>query len=109
MDNNLVFATHTGTPVNPENLVKRSFKPLLERAGPSEMHFHGLRHTCAILLLGGGIHPKLGQELLGHATIATTLDTYLRCLPSMGGQTARAMGDALDTEDPLKQEDVFEG
>jgi integrase len=94
-DGGLIFATRKGTPVNPENLVKRSFKPLLERAGLPEIRFHDLRHTCATLLLGRGVHPKLVQELLGHATIAMTLDTYSHFLPSMGDQTARAMEDAL--------------
>jgi integrase len=107
-DHGLVFATYTGTPVNPENLVKRSFKPLLERAGLLEIRFHDLRHTCATLLLGGGVHPKLVQELLGHATIAMTLDTYSHYLPSMGDQTARAMEDALDIEDPPEEKGVFE-
>src|SRR5829696_298040 len=94
-DHGLVFATRLGTTVNPENLVKRSFKPLLEKAGLPEIRFHDLRHTCATLLLGRGVHPKLVQELLGHATIAMTLDTYSHFLPSMGDQTARAMEDAL--------------
>ena len=108
-DQGLVFATHAGTPVNPENLVKRSFKPLLKRAGLPEIRFHDLRHTCATLLLGGGVHPKLVQELLGHATIAMTLDTYSHYLPSMGNQTARAMEDALDAEDPPEEEGASEG
>jgi integrase len=84
-----------GTPINPENLVNRSFKPLLERAGLPEIRFHDLRHTCATLLLGRGVHPKIVQELLGHATIAMTLDTYSHYLPSMGNQASGAMGDAL--------------
>jgi hypothetical protein len=29
---------------------------------------HDLRHTCATLLLSRGHHPKLVQELLGHAS-----------------------------------------
>jgi integrase len=94
-DHDLIYATQKGTPLNPENLVKRSFKPLLKRAGLPEIRFHDLRHTCATLLLGRGVHPKLVQELLGHATIAMTLDTYSHFLPSMGDQTARAMEDAL--------------
>src|SRR5215212_10030441 len=75
-DRGLIFATSVGTPVNPENLVKRSFKPLLKGTGLPEIRFHDLRHTCATLLLGRGVHPKLVQELLGHANIAMTLDTY---------------------------------
>ena len=69
-DYGLIFATSVGTPVNPENLVKRSCKPLLTKAGLPEIRFHDLRHTCATLLLGRGVHPKLVQEHLGHATIA---------------------------------------
>ena len=51
--------------------------------------------TCATLLLSQGTHPKLVQELLGHASIAMTLDTYSHYLPSMGEQTVRAMEAAL--------------
>ena len=91
----LVFSTGVGTPLNPENLVKRSFKPLLKRASLPEIRFHDLRHTCATLLLGRGVHPKIVQELLGHATIAMTLDNYSHYLPSMGDQASGAMGDAL--------------
>ena len=94
-DHGLIFTTGIGTPVNPENLVKRSFKPLLKRAGLPKIRFHDLRHTCATLLLGRGVHPKIVQELLGHATIAMTLDTYSHYIPSMGDQASGAMGDAL--------------
>jgi len=91
----LVFATESGTLINPSNLRNRSFKPLLKRAGLPDLCFHDLRHTCATLLLSQGTHPKLVQELLGHATIAMTLDTYSHFLPSMGDQTVRAMEAAL--------------
>jgi integrase len=94
-DHGLIFSTHVGTPINSENLVKRSFKPLLRKADLPEIRFHDLRHTCATLLLGRGVHPKLVQELLGHATIAMTLDNYSHYLPSMGDQASGAMGDAL--------------
>ncbi len=91
----LVFATESGALINPSNLRNRSFKPLLKRAGLPDICFHDLRHTCATLLLSQGTHPKLVQELLGHATIAMTLDTYSHFLPSMGDQTVRAMEAAL--------------
>ncbi len=67
----------------------------LQRAGLAHMRSHDLRHTCATLLLSRGVHPKFVQELLGHATIAITLDTYSHVMPSMGAATARAMEDAL--------------
>jgi integrase len=94
-DEGLVFASEVGTLINPSNLRKRSFAPLLQRAGLSPIRFHDLRHTCATLLFSRGIHPKYVQELLGHSNIAITLDTYSHVIPGMGDQTARAMEDAL--------------
>jgi integrase len=94
-ENGLVFASEIGTPLNRHNLTQRSFKPLLRRAGLPEIRFHDLRHTCATILLSKGVHAKFVQELLGHATIAITLDTYSHVLPGMGGGTADAMDEAL--------------
>lgn len=92
----LVFPAQAGTPMNSNNLTARSFKPLLERADlPRSVRLHDLRHTCATVLLSKGVHPKLVQELLGHANIAITLDTYSHVLPSMGDQTASAMESAM--------------
>jgi integrase len=94
-DHNLLFTTQVGTPIYRQDLITRCFKPLLRRAGLPNIRFHDLRHTCATLLLGRGVHAKLVQELLGHATIAVTLDTYSHVLPSMGNQTATAMEDVF--------------
>ena len=94
-DQGLFFTTGAGTPINPSNLRQRSLAPLLKRAGLPHIRFHDLRHTCATLLLSKNVHPKFVQELLGHATIAITLDTYSHVLPGMGDHTARAMQDVL--------------
>ena len=94
-DRGLLFATNTGGPINPSNLRKRSLASLLKKAKLPRIRFHDLRHTCATLLLVQGTHPKYVQELLGHATVAITLDTYSHVLPGMGEQTARAMEDVL--------------
>jgi len=40
------------------------------------MRFHDLRHTHVAMLIAQGEHPKTIQARLGHASIATTLDTY---------------------------------
>ena len=97
-DQGLVFASESGTLINPTNLRMRSFASLLKRAGLPKIRFHDLRRTCATLLLGRGVHDKFVQELLGHANIIITLDTYSHVLPGMRDQTARAMEDALDEE-----------
>ncbi len=43
------------------------------------------------LALSKNMQPRFVQELLGHATVAITLDTYSHAVPGMGDQTARAM------------------
>ena len=94
-DHGLVFCTRAGRPLGFRNLATASFKPLLTKAGLPDIRFHDLRHTCATLLLSRGHHPKLVQGLLGHASVAMTLDRYSHVLPGMGEQTAAAMEAAL--------------
>ena len=94
-DQGLVFAGAGGGLINPSNLRQRSFKPLLEHAGLPRITFNDLRHTCASLLFQKNVHPKFVQELLGHASVAITLDTYSHMLPGMGSQAADAMVEAL--------------
>src|ERR687890_767683 len=94
-DQRLVFATNKGTPLDAQNIVNRHFKPLLKRTGLPDKRWHDLRHTCATLLLGRGVHPKLVQHLLGHASITITLDLYSHWIPSMGRHAADGMDEAL--------------
>ena len=90
-DNDLVFANQVGRPIEATNLLDRSFRPLLARAGLPRVRFHDLRHTAATLLLGQGMHPKIVSDMLGHATIAVTLDLYSHTTPAMHRQAALAM------------------
>ena len=94
-DGEWVFSTSVGTSMSVHNLHNRSWKPLLRSAGLPNIRFHDLRHTCATLLLTKAVHPKVVQELLGHASIQITLDTYSHLLPDMGEKAASAMDDAL--------------
>jgi integrase len=82
-ENGLVFTTAIGTLVDGDNLVKRSFTPLVDRTRLFQIRFHDLRHTFATLLLTRGTHPKVVQEMLGHADISQTMDTYSHVLPDM--------------------------
>ena len=94
-DHGLVFPSAVGTPLSHRNVV-RAFKDLLKRAGrPQSTRLYDLRHTCATLLLGSNVHPKYVQELLGHASIALTLDTYSHVLKGMDGGIGGVMDEAL--------------
>src|SRR5829696_5182246 len=91
-----VLAIHTGLRQGELlDLTRRSFKPLLKRAELPQIRFHDLRHTCATLLLTRNVNPKIVSEMLGHSTIAITLDTYSHVLPNMRDQAAAAMEEAL--------------
>jgi integrase len=67
--------------------------------GLPDIRRHDLRHTAATLLLAKGVHPKLVQHLLGHASITMTLDRYSHWIPPMGRATATAMDDALESDE----------
>jgi integrase len=74
----------------------RSFKALLTRASlPTDTRLYDLRHTCATPLLNRNVHPKYVQELLEHASIAQTLDTYGHVLKGMDSGTGNAMDAAV--------------
>jgi integrase len=94
-ENGLIFASEIGEPLNRHNLTRSSFKPLLKRAGLPRIRFHDLRHTCATLLLTRNVNPKIVSEMLGHSSIAITLDTYSHVLPNMRDQAAAAIEEAL--------------
>jgi integrase len=91
----LVFTSGVGSLINSSNLRRRSFAQMLQRAQLPHIRFHDLRHTCATLLLSRNVHPKYVQELLGHATVAITLDTCSHMIPGMRNHTARAMEDVF--------------
>ena len=94
-DHGLVFPSSVGTPKSQRNL-NREFKNAAKRAGlPDHFKLYDLRHTCATLLLARNVHPKYVQELLGHASIAQTLDTYSHVIPGMDGGTGGAIDEAL--------------
>jgi integrase len=94
-DRGLVFPSEVGTPMSGRNLY-RAFKIRVKRASlPQTLRFHDLRHTCATLLLRQGVNPKFVQELLGHADISLTLNTYSHVLPDMGDAAASGMDAAL--------------
>jgi integrase len=93
-DHELVFCTRLGRPLSARN-VFRSFLGLLDRGGIRRVRFHDLRHTAATLMLASRVNPKVVSEMLGHATVAITLDIYSHVLPDMQQDAAAMLEQAL--------------
>jgi len=91
-----VFSDTDGNPLRRQNVLRRSFMPILEASGLQGTRFHDLRHTSATLMLGAGTHPKVVQERLGHSQIGITMDTYSHCLPSMQKEAAVSLNLILE-------------
>lgn len=86
-DNDLVFRTVTGGPVNPDGF-SRHFDKLVAQADVPRIRLHDLRHTNATLSLKAGVHPKVVSERLGHSSIAITLDLYSHVTPGISREAA---------------------
>ncbi len=91
----LVFTDSRGGPLRKTNLLRRWYHPLIKKAGLPRCRFHDLRHTHATLLLSQGVHPKVVQERLGHASVTMTLDTYSHVTPSLQAEAAVRLDAAL--------------
>ena len=79
-DEDLVFPSLSGTPLNPENLRRDVIRPAREEAGAPWAGFHTFRHTCAAILFERGFNVKQVQKWLGHHSPSFTLDTYVHLL-----------------------------
>jgi integrase len=90
----LVFCRKDGRPVHRRNL-EREFYKLLKRADLPRITFHGLRHTCASLMILNNTPAKVVSEMLGHADVAFTLKVYSHVLPGMQRSAADGMDEML--------------
>lgn len=95
-EHDLVFPTTVGTPMLGDNLLKRSFRPLLKKADLPPITFHELRHTFATFQLATGERPKVVQEILGHSSIKTTMDTYSHVSPDIKKAAFARLGKRLE-------------
>ena len=81
-------------PWTPGNLTS-SFAKFMIASGLPRVRLHDLRHSHATHLLAANVHPKIVQERLGHANIATTMDLYTHVMPGMQDEAAGRVNAAL--------------
>jgi integrase len=79
-----VFASATmkgKQPLWPDSLWRRHGKPAVKAAKVTKrVGYHTFRHTFGTLLNANGENPKVVQELLRHANLKITTDTYMQAL-----------------------------
>jgi integrase len=94
-----VFVSLWGHLLRGPNVLRRSFRPTLQRAGLPIIRMYDMRHTCATLLLAAGVPLRTVSERLGHASPTLTLANYAHVLPTMQQAAAEAMGKILGPAD----------
>ena len=93
-DNDLVFTTQLGTPLDAAN-VRRAFRQVAEQAGlnAEEWTPRELRHSFVSLLSSAGLPIEDIAHLVGHANTRTTEKVYRKELRPVLRRGARAMDD----------------
>jgi integrase len=90
-----VFATRNGTPLDPNLLVKRKLRPLLDRLGIERAGLHAFRHANATLLSRLGAPVKVAQARLGHSDPRMTVGLYAHVVGEDDKKIAALLGDIL--------------
>jgi integrase len=70
-----------------------------------KVSLHGLRHTCATLMIGQNVDIATVSKRLGHADISTTLNIYTHALKKLDTTASDKLGDLFSKQDKkdLKQ------
>lgn len=74
-DSEYVYVNKLGTPYTP-NYITDHFRNFLKKNEFRKLTFHGLRHSCASMLLKQSVGMKDIQAWLGHSTYNTTANFY---------------------------------
>jgi integrase len=97
-ENELVFATEFGTPVDPRNIL-RIVQIAGQKAGMSDIGVHTLRHSAAVSWLESKVHIKAVADLLGHSSIAITGDIYGHTSDDAARAAVEGLADRLGLAD----------
>ena len=94
VDEDMVFASRVGTPIEPDNL-SRSWYQARKALGDPPPRFHDLRHTCVSLLLAEGAPPHVVQQIVGHSAIDVTMTIYAHASLDEKRKALGRLGEAL--------------
>ena len=89
-----VFNGVDGAPISGER-PSRDFAAIVRSASLPHLTLHGLRHTAAALLIAGGVHARAIADIMGHSSIATTMDTYGHLMRGVQGEAVSIIDESL--------------
>lgn len=95
-DHSLVIIREDGSNDTPENFTRR-WNKFLEKNDIRHLKLHGLRHTCATILLQNNVDIKTISKRLGHADTTLVCNTYGHSLDTTGQKAAETLDIALGT------------
>jgi len=77
-------------------IMRYYIQPAARRAGiDKKIGWHTFRHTFSTLIKSLGVHAKVVQELLRHASFKTTMDAYTQALEPPKRQAQQALADLI--------------
>lgn len=86
----MVVTNEIGGYIEPRTF-REYYHQILELAELPHFTFHALRHTFATRAMEQGMDPKTLSILLGHYSVAFTLDTYAHVLDSQKWEAMKTM------------------
>jgi integrase len=95
VDSGYVFTAENGEPVHADHVANR-YDRIVASAPVPTLHFHGLRHTHATLLLKAGVPVHVVAQRLGHSSPALTLSIYSHVLPRQQAAAAAAFASLVE-------------
>lgn len=93
-DLDMVFAREDGWYIDPDYFRER-YQRILAEAGVSRHTFHALRHTFATRALEAGVPSKVVSQILGHANIQITIDTYMHVQSNVQSEAMNKIGEYI--------------
>lgn len=91
---NMVFCREDGNLIDPKTF-QTFYLKTLKKAEIGHKRFHALRHTFATRALEANSNIKVVSEILGHASIQITLDTYSHVSPALQKDTMQNIADTF--------------
>ncbi len=87
-------------PLDPASC-RRKLQQILEKANCKRVRFHDLRHTFATNAIASGMDVKTLSTIIGHVSVATTLDIYTHSTHAMEQAAANAIDQGICGAPPV--------